>query len=166
MLSAVCIIVIFRVRGNRSPSGISAETSQGAILQLIDTLISTNETFCIQLCNKTLPIIPELASLAHDMGAWVEYIDPFRTPRGATNVSLSSQWVVSYRAWNHCRPYDIENNVRNFDTSLFSLTKSLTDIPVAFSFNDLATPMELGEAQTIGHAFSLAHLRQKTFSQI
>ena len=45
ILATVCAIGIFQIRQGRAPSGISAQTLQGATPQLIATLISMNKTF-------------------------------------------------------------------------------------------------------------------------
>ena len=116
------------------------------------------DKFFIQIGEETLPIAPAIALLAQKTGAWVEHMKPFRVPWGEENFSFSPQWVVNYRAWNHCRSYDIKKNIEFFDASLFSLTKSLEDVLVAFAFDDLAIPMELGEALTLAFALNQAQL--------
>ena len=158
ILTAVCTIGIFRTRGDRAPADIATEPHQGNISQLITTLVLMNDKFFVKIGEETLPIVPAIAFLAQKMGAWVEHMKPFRTPWGEEHCSFSSRWVVNYRAWNHCRSYDIKKNIEFFDASLFSLTKSLEDVLVAFAFDDLAIPMELGEALTLAFALNQAQL--------
>ena len=100
------------------------------------------------------------------MGARVELLEPFTTPWGAKNFSFPSKWVVTYRSWNHCRKEQINENISKSDTALLGMTKSFGDILTAFAFGDLAAPMELGEALTLGYALNIAQLGQETISQV
>ena len=78
----------FQIRKGRAPSCIAAQTSDGAIPQLVPTLISTNKIFFAQIDERTMETIQAIAFLARKMGARVELLEPFTAPWGAKNFSL------------------------------------------------------------------------------
>ena len=166
LLAATATIGIFKVRRKRPPADIFHEPTQGTIPELIKTLVAINTTMFTQLDGKVFPITQAIAQIAHKMGAWVELSEPTRNPFWSPVQYLPPRWIVCYRLWNHCHKEDVPQNLNENQTAIGGLTKSLTDVLVAFAFDDLSIPMELGEALTIGYSLSLLTEQPSQFSQI
>ena len=128
-----------------------------AISELTNALISMRNAFSCK-SEKTLSSITALSFLARAMMSGSEDLGPMRAFCGREPTFRRYGRWVTYRFWNHYRKYEIVQNTKQYQSALFGLANSFSDIPIAFSPDDLSIPMEMSETLTLGRPFSLKQI--------